>query len=82
MEDMMTTLNKQQLIEQQSLLMADKMKLDKFFSMYLDKVGSKMDPDVPNTPVWKLYKEKLNEYESVTRRIRVLDFYIKGNAHV
>ena len=69
----MTTLNKQQLIEQQSLLMADKMKLDKFFSMYLDKVGSKMDPDVPNTPVWKLYKEKLNEYESVTRRIRVLD---------
>jgi len=78
----MTTLNKQQLIEQQSLLMADKMKLDKFFSMYLDKVGSKMDPDVPNTPVWKLYKEKLNEYESVTRRIRVLDFYIKGNAHV
>ena len=82
MEDMMTTLSKQQLIEQQSLLMADKMKLDKFFSMYLDKVGSKMDPDVPNTPVWKLYKEKLNEYESVTRRIRVLDFYIKGNAHV
>ena len=82
MEDMMTTLNKQQLIEQQSLLMADKMKLDKFFSMYLDKVGSKMDPDVPNTPVWKLYKEKLNEYDSVTRRIRVLDFYIKGNAHV
>ena len=79
---MMTTLNKQQLIEQQSLLMADKMKLDKFFSMYLDKVGSKMDPDVPNTPVWKLYKEKLNEYDSVTRRIRVLDFYIKGNAHV
>ena len=78
----MTTLNKQQLIEQQSLLMADKMKLDKFFSMYLDKVGSKMDPDVPNTPVWKLYKEKLNEYESVTRRIRVLDFYIKGNAYV
>mgnify|MGYP003337970082 FL=1 len=78
----MTTLNKQQLIEQQSLLMADKMKLDKFFSMYLDKVGSKMDPDVPNTPVWKLYKEKLNEYDSVTRRIRVLDFYIKGNAHV
>jgi len=78
----MTTLSKQQLIEQQSLLMADKMKLDKFFSMYLDKVGSKMDPDVPNTPVWKLYKEKLNEYESVTRRIRVLDFYIKGNAHV
>ena len=59
----MTTLNKQQLIEQQSLLMADKMKLDKFFSMYLDKVGSKMDPDVPNTPVWKLYKEKLNEYD-------------------
>ena len=73
--------DKEKLKQQQSLLMADKMKLDKFFSMYLDKVGSKMDADVPNTPIWKLYKEKLNEYDSLTRRIRVLDYYIRG-AHV
>jgi hypothetical protein len=78
MEDIMTLLSKTQLIEQQTLLMADKMKLDKFFSMYLDRVGSKMDADVPNTPEWKLYKQKYNEYESLTRRIRVLDYYIKG----
>lgn len=70
--------SKQQLIDEQSTLMADKMKLDKFFSLFLDKVGSKMDADTPNTPVWKLYKEKLNEYDKVTRRIKVLEYYING----
>lgn len=74
--------NKQDLLKQQSLLLADKMKMDKFFSMYLDKVGSKMDPDVPDTPVWKLYKQKLNEYESLSRRIKLLDYYIKGSSNV
>lgn len=74
--------NKQDLLKQQSLLLADKMKMDKFFSMYLDKVGSKMDPDVPDTPVWKLYKQKLNEYESLSRRIKLLDYYIRSSSNV
>ena len=82
MEDIMIYANKQDLLKQQSLLLADKMKMDKFFSMYLDKVGSKMDPDVPDTPVWKLYKQKLNEYESLSRRIKLLDYYIKGSSNV
>lgn len=72
----MNHLNKSELIQKQSNLISEKMKLDKFFSMYLDKVGSKMDPDRTNTPIWKLYKQKLNEYESVTREIKVLDYYI------
>lgn len=78
MEDIMILANKQQLIDEQSMLMTDKMKLDKFFSLFLDKVGSKMDADNLNTPIWKLYKEKLNEYEKVTRRIKVLEYYING----
>lgn len=69
-------MNKSELVQKQATLIAEKMKLDKFFSMYLDKVGSKMDPDRTNTPIWKLYKQKLNEYETVNREIKVLNYYL------
>lgn len=57
-------------------LVIKKMKLDRFFSLYLDKFGGKMDSDKTNTPIWKLYKQKMNEYATIERDIKVLDYRI------
>jgi hypothetical protein len=44
--------------EQRHTLIVQKMKLDKFFSLFLEKYERKMDPDKTDTPIWKLYKTK------------------------
>ena len=68
------------LIEKQNELILQKMKLDKFFSMFLEKFERQMDPDKTDTPVWKLYKSKLKEYENVQREIKATKYWIdKGN---
>lgn len=61
----------------QSELLIERMKLDKFFSMYLDKFEKKMSPEVTDTPVWALYKKKLREYEDVQRAIKLSEYYLK-----
>jgi hypothetical protein len=58
-------------------LLTDRMKLDKFFSMYLDKFERKMDPDKTNTPIWALYKKKLKEYGDLQQAIKVAEYYLK-----
>lgn len=63
--------------EELNSLFIERMKMDKFFSMYLDKVGGKMDPDKPNTPIWKLYKSKLNEYADIQQAIKAAEYYLK-----
>ena len=68
-----------ELISEKHDLQMEKMKLDRFFSMYLDKFGSKMDHEKPNTKVWTLYKSKLKEYEEVSRKIKHLDYWIAKN---
>jgi hypothetical protein len=67
---------KSELLVEQSNLQIEKMKLDRFFSMYLDKFGSKMDHEKPDTKVWQLYKSKLKEYEEVSRKITHLEYWI------
>jgi hypothetical protein len=57
-------------------LLNDKMKLDKFFSMYLDKVGNKMDPENTDTNIWKLYREKSNEYSQLNYAIKSANYYL------
>ena len=52
------------------------MKLDKFFSMFLEKFERQMDPDRTDTPVWKLYKNKLKEYEKVDNELRTTQYWI------
>jgi len=61
-------------------LLNDKMKLDKFFSMYLDKVGNKMDPEKTDTNIWKLYREKSNEYSELNHAINSANYYINKHA--
>jgi hypothetical protein len=53
------------------------MKLDKFFTMYLDKFDKQMDSEKPNTPVWKLFKQKSAEYTKLSQEIRNVEYWIK-----
>jgi len=61
---------------QRNNLVVKKMQLDRFFSLFLEKFERKMDPAKPDTPVWKLYKEKYKEYADIDLRIRTTDYYI------
>ena len=69
--------NYDSIANRQSELLIERMKLDKFFSMYLDKFEKKMSPELTDTPVWSLYKKKLREYEDVQRAIKLSDYYLK-----
>ena len=70
------------LIEKYSDLQAQKMKLDKFFSMFLEKFERQMDPDRTDTPVWKLYKNKLKEYEKVDHELKATQYWINKERNV
>lgn len=58
-------------------LLRDRMKMDKFFTMYLDKFDRKMDPENGDTPIWQLYKKKLKEYADLQQAIKVAEYYMK-----
>lgn len=73
------TMSKSELKNKRQTLAVEKMKLDKFFSMYLDKFGSKMDPDKTDTKVWALYKAKLKDYDKLSTEIKHLDYWIAKN---
>jgi len=69
--------SKEEMVAERYDLVLKKMKLDRFFSMYLDKYGSKMDADKPDTNIWKLYKTKLKEYAELDTRIKTLEYRIQ-----
>jgi hypothetical protein len=60
-------------------LLIQKMKLDKFFTMYLDKFDKQMDSEKPNTPIWKLFKQKSAEYTKLCQELRNVEYWIKKN---
>lgn len=68
--------------ERHNELILQKMKLDKFFSMYLEKFERQMDSDKTDTPVWKLYKSKMKEYEKVDYEIKANQYWLKKEHHV
>ena len=57
-------------------LLGVKMRLDKFFTMFLDQYGSEMDAESTDTPIWKLYRAKLKEYDAVSKDIKALEYWI------
>lgn len=63
-------------------MQVEKMKMDKFFTMFLDKFEKKMNPDITNTKVWDLYKAKMKEYENISRAIKLTDYYLKRGQNV
>lgn len=64
------------IIQVQNSMYLEKMKLDKFFSLFLDKFERKMDPENTDTPIWKLYKAKLKEYADVQQSITTAKYYL------
>ena len=70
------------LTEKRNGLLVQKMKLDKFFSLYLEKFERKMDPDKPDTPIWKLYKVKLKEYGALNQEIKNTEYWIAKERNV
>lgn len=70
------------LTEKYNSLQIEKMKLDKFFSMFLEKFERKMDSDKLDTPVWKLYKIKLKEYDTVSQELKNTKYWINKEQNV
>jgi hypothetical protein len=74
-QKIVSTDNVEEILNIQRDLYTQKMKMDKFFSMYLDKFEGKMDPDEPDTQIWKLYKLKLKEYDAINQSIKAATYY-------
>lgn len=70
------------LTEKYNSLQIEKMKLDKFFSMFLEKFERKMDSDAPDTPVWKLYKSKLKDYQKINQEIKNTQYWLSKENNV
>jgi hypothetical protein len=70
------------LTEKYKSLQIQKMKLDKFFSMFLEKFERKMDADKTDTPVWKLYKAKLKEYDKISQELKNTNYWIAKETNV
>lgn len=60
-----------------SHLLQERMKMDKFFTMYLDKFERKMDAADSDTAIWELYKKKLKEYSELEQTIKIAEYYMK-----
>jgi len=72
-------MNNAKTIKKYHELVGVKMRLDKFFSMFLDQYGDQMDPDKVDTPVWKLYKAKLKEYDAISKEIKAIEYWMSKN---
>lgn len=51
--------------------------MDAWFDKYLDIMNKRMSADNPNTPEWKLYNKKYEEYSDLNRLIVSAEQYIK-----
>lgn len=65
---------KSEVIRLRDELRIEKMKLDKFFSVFLDYAH--MDDKDTNTPEWILYREMSKNYEEVNELIRTANYRI------
>ena len=68
--------------DERDRLVVEKMKLDKFFTLFLDKCEKRLDPDKTNTPEWALYKKKLKEYDKVSHGIKEANYWINKGSYV
>ncbi len=58
-------------------LLKERQKMDRWFDKYLDMFDRKMDPAKVDTPEWKLYNKKSEEYSQLNRLITSADVYIQ-----
>jgi hypothetical protein len=57
-------------------LVLERMKLDKFMSMFLDKFERKMSYEDTDTPIWDLYRKKSDEYSKLSQLINTANYYL------
>lgn len=55
---------------------AELKKIHAFMDKFLDRFGNKIIADKDNSPEWKLYTQKCDEYSNYNRAIRNVDYYI------
>lgn len=65
------------LFEIQQKLIIEKMKLDKFFSVFLD--NNDLEESEIDSDDWVTYKEMLKEYERVDHLLTTTRYHIKHN---
>lgn len=58
-------------------LLKERMKQDKFFSMFLEKFERKMDHEKADTPIWKLYKKKREAYANIASLIKSAEYQMR-----
>ena len=58
-------------------LLSERMRFDKFFTMFLDKFHRKMDSEESDSPIRKLFKTKSKEYSELQRTITIAEYYMK-----
>lgn len=65
------------LVKIRGSLYKQRQKMDAWFDKYLETVEKRMDPENTNTPEWKLYNKKYEEYSELNRVILSAEQYIK-----
>lgn len=59
---------------------AEKMKLDKYFSVFLEENENEMSKDDEYTSeVWETYKKQLKEYNDIDVSLRRVQYYLNKN---
>ena len=65
--------NLQELLDE---VIIQKMKMDRFFSMFLEKFENDMDPNVLGTPIWNLYNTKMSQYKELRSLETATKYYL------
>ena len=68
--------DKSKLQELLNEVILQKMKMDKFFSMFLEKFENDMDPNVLGTPIWNLYNTKMAQYKELRSLETATQYYL------
>lgn len=58
-------------------LLKERMRQDKFFSMFLEKFERKMNDDKTDTPIWRLYKKKCEAYSVIASLIKSAEYAMR-----
>lgn len=58
-------------------LLKERQKMDRWFDKYLEMFDRKMDPAKVDTPEWKMYNKKSDEYSKLNQLIKSAEVYIQ-----
>lgn len=59
------------------VLIANRSKLDRWFTKYIDMFDEKMSTVPTSNPMWKLYNAKFDEYSNINQTIKTAEYYMK-----